>query len=162
MAIPPATCVNHSRRTTRVSCAACGSPICTDCMRETPVGMKCPACVRMPRHARGLGRPRHMVVATGAGLGSAVVLGAFITSARIGFFGLLAPIIAGVVVGAAVGWGAKGLRARLYTGIAAATAVIGLVAGGLLAGATLGGVAGPQQLFGLLLAALAAGFMAGR
>ncbi|HEY2666120.1 MAG TPA: rhomboid family intramembrane serine protease, partial [Actinomycetota bacterium] len=57
-------CVHHPRRETRVSCAACGEPICTACMRETPVGMKCPSCSRVSLHARALGTPKQYVTAT--------------------------------------------------------------------------------------------------
>jgi membrane associated rhomboid family serine protease len=41
-----ATCYRHPSRETRVSCASCGRPICTDCMTTTPVGMRCPECAR--------------------------------------------------------------------------------------------------------------------
>lgn len=155
-------CANHRRRQTRVSCAACGTPICTGCMRETPVGMKCPNCVRLPLHARGLGKPRHYILATSAGFGTAMVLGVLVVLAHLGLFGILLPILAGVLVGLAVSWGARGLHHGLFRAIAATTAVTGLVAGGLVAGSSLRFVAGPQQLFGLFLASLAAAFVAGR
>jgi membrane associated rhomboid family serine protease len=38
------TCYRHPDRETRVACANCGRPICTDCMTTTPVGMRCPEC----------------------------------------------------------------------------------------------------------------------
>jgi hypothetical protein len=37
-------CPRHPKEETAVSCASCGTPICTKCMVSTPVGMKCPAC----------------------------------------------------------------------------------------------------------------------
>jgi membrane associated rhomboid family serine protease len=39
-------CYRHPGRETRVSCSACGRPICPDCMTQTPVGMRCPECAR--------------------------------------------------------------------------------------------------------------------
>src|SRR5437899_6616337 len=156
------TCVNHPRTATRVSCSVCGSPICTDCMRETPVGMKCPSCARMPLHARALGKPRHYAMAAGVGLTSAVLLGILTTLAHIGLFGIILPIIAGLVVGRAVAWGADGNRHGGFMAVAAATTVVGLVLGGLLAGSRPAGVVGPAQLFALALAALVAAFAAGR
>lgn len=45
-------CYRHPKRETRVSCATCGRPICTECMRTTDVGIKCPDDVRLPRSAR--------------------------------------------------------------------------------------------------------------
>jgi hypothetical protein len=45
-------CYRHPDRETRVSCATCGRPICTECMVQTEVGIKCPDDARMPRGAR--------------------------------------------------------------------------------------------------------------
>ena len=45
-------CYRHPDRETRVSCATCGRPICTDCMVPTDVGIKCPDDARLPRGAR--------------------------------------------------------------------------------------------------------------
>lgn len=45
-------CYRHPRRETRVSCATCGRPICTECMVQTDVGIKCPDDARLPRGAR--------------------------------------------------------------------------------------------------------------
>ncbi len=38
------TCYRHPDRETAVSCSNCGRPICSDCMRGTPVGIRCPEC----------------------------------------------------------------------------------------------------------------------
>lgn len=40
------TCYRHPDRETGVSCSSCGRPICPDCMTPTPVGMRCPECMR--------------------------------------------------------------------------------------------------------------------
>jgi membrane associated rhomboid family serine protease len=40
------TCYRHLDRETGVSCSSCGRPICPDCMTPTPVGMRCPECMR--------------------------------------------------------------------------------------------------------------------
>ncbi|HWD10170.1 MAG TPA: hypothetical protein VHA57_13865 [Actinomycetota bacterium] len=156
------SCVNHPRRETRVSCSSCGSPICTDCMRETPVGMKCPSCARMPLHARALGKPRHYAAALGAGLGSAALLGAIAAVANLGIIGIIFPLIAGFVVGRAVAWGAKGNRNGAFMAIAAATAVVGLVAGGVLAAGIPTTVVLRGDIIGLLLAGIVAAFSAAR
>ncbi len=40
------TCYRPPDRETGVSCSSCGRPICPDCMTPTPVGMRCPECMR--------------------------------------------------------------------------------------------------------------------
>ena len=57
------TCYRHPGRETRVSCSSCGRPICPDCMRPSPVGMRCPECSSQttksrPLTAIGGGEPR--------------------------------------------------------------------------------------------------------
>jgi hypothetical protein len=67
-------CYQHPRRETRVSCAACGRPICTECMRPTDVGIKCPDDARLPRGARtGVMKPNQIAKSLLAGLGVALV-----------------------------------------------------------------------------------------
>jgi membrane associated rhomboid family serine protease len=50
------TCYRHPDRETGVSCSSCGRPICPDCMTSTPVGMRCPECMRQrTKVVRGTG-----------------------------------------------------------------------------------------------------------
>lgn len=94
-------CYRHPDRETRVSCATCGRPICTECMRQTDVGIKCPDDARLPRGARaGVMKPRQILRTVGAGVGVAlagmlVVFGIF----QIGFFSLLLSGLAGYGAG---------------------------------------------------------------
>lgn len=39
-----AHCYRHPGRETYLSCSSCGRPICTDCMTQAPVGVRCPEC----------------------------------------------------------------------------------------------------------------------
>lgn len=51
------TCYRHPDRETGVSCSSCGRPICPDCMTPTPVGMRCPECMRQrTKVVRGVGQ----------------------------------------------------------------------------------------------------------
>lgn len=100
----PKHCYRHPDRETRISCATCGRPICTECMRQTDVGIKCPDDARIPRGARaGVMKPRQILKAAGAGAGVAlvgmlVVYGIF----QIGFFSLLLSGIAGYGAGTVI------------------------------------------------------------
>lgn len=67
-------CYRHPNRETRVSCATCGRPICTECMRQTEVGIKCPEDARLPRGARaGVMKPNQIAKSFLAGAGVAVI-----------------------------------------------------------------------------------------
>lgn len=69
----PMRCYRHPKRETRVSCATCGRPICTECMVATDVGIKCPDDARLPRGARaGVMKTNQVVRSILAGIGVAV------------------------------------------------------------------------------------------
>lgn len=44
-----ATCYRHPGRETALSCSNCERPICTDCVTQTPVGLRCPECAGRTR-----------------------------------------------------------------------------------------------------------------
>lgn len=67
-------CYRHPNRETKVSCATCGRPICTECMRQTEVGIKCPDDARLPRSARaGVMKSDQIVKSFLAGAGVAII-----------------------------------------------------------------------------------------
>src|ERR687898_3388221 len=69
----PMHCYRHPKRETRVSCATCGRPICTECMVATDVGIKCPDDARLPREARaGVMKSDQVLRSILAGVGVAV------------------------------------------------------------------------------------------
>jgi hypothetical protein len=39
-------CANHPTRQTHLRCNKCGKPICSSCAQPTPVGYRCPQCIR--------------------------------------------------------------------------------------------------------------------
>lgn len=45
-------CYRHPDRDTLVRCSSCERPICTSCMNETPVGLRCPSCAGTPTGVR--------------------------------------------------------------------------------------------------------------
>jgi membrane associated rhomboid family serine protease len=57
VADPTPTCYRHPDRPTLVSCSSCERPICTSCMVQAAVGVKCPECAGRPTGAARL-KPR--------------------------------------------------------------------------------------------------------
>ncbi len=47
----PMYCYRHPDRETGLSCSECGRPICTDCMTQAPVGIRCPDHSGLPQGA---------------------------------------------------------------------------------------------------------------
>lgn len=120
-------CYRHPKRETRVSCATCGRPICTDCMRQTEVGIKCPDDARLPRGARaGVMKSGQIVRSLLAGIGVAIV-GFFVVWAifEIRFFTLIFSALAGYGAGTLIhraGGRNGGPVAMAISGVAVAAA----------------------------------------
>ena len=94
-------CYRHPNRETKVSCATCGRPICTDCMVPTDVGIKCPDDARLPRGAR-VGVMKRDQIAKSFLAGVAVaVLGALVV-----YFVLPQIGFGRIILSALAGWGA--------------------------------------------------------
>jgi hypothetical protein len=132
-------------------------------MRETPVGMKCPDCARLPRRATRTGNPRYYVragVATGL---LSVVCGAALIFLPIRWLGFIAPVLIGALVGEATSRAASKIATRslrIQTGL--------LTAAGLTLGAFLTGIplvlliSSSQWLFSTLIASGFAVLLVGR
>jgi len=148
-------CYRHPKRETRVSCATCERPICTDCMVQTDVGIKCPDDARLPRGARaGVMKPRQIALTLLAGLGVTLV-------------GV--PIVLYVIfslpfqwlISAAAGYGAGTLvnRAGGRNGgpLAIAVSVVAAAVPFLLASYLIAGTVGAFSIIPMLFAAVAAG-----
>jgi len=145
-------CYRHPKRETRVSCAACGRPICTECMRQTAVGIKCPEDARLPRGARaGVMKPNQVLRTLLAGAGIALV-GIPIVSIILGLpFQLL--------ISAAAGYGAGTLINRAggrNGGPLAITVSVAATAIPFLIWLAPNALAGYFSTFGVLAAILAA------
>ncbi|MFA5786034.1 MAG: hypothetical protein WDA71_03470 [Actinomycetota bacterium] len=148
-------CVNHPKVHTRVSCSACGDPICPRCMVSTPVGQKCAKCAQLPRSARRQARATHYARALGAGAVVAVVGGLIAPSVYgVPVLGWFFPFLMGSAVGAAVHWGAHRSASRVFTVMAVALALGGLGLGLVVAGLPIWGL--PRFGLSFLVAALGA------
>ena len=153
----PRHCYRHPKRETRVSCATCGRPICTECMRQTEVGIKCPDDARLPRGARaGVMKPNQIVKTLLAGVGIATI-GIFVVTY------LLFALPFTLLISAAAGYGAGtliyraggrngGTVAILVSIVATAIPFIVVLGPGLLEG-----VINPIRLVAMVIAMIAAG-----
>ena len=68
MAAEPKTCYRHPGRETYVSCSNCLRPICTDCMVQTAVGIKCPECAGVPTGMKKVKTRAQRAVSVGEGM----------------------------------------------------------------------------------------------
>lgn len=152
----PMHCYRHPKRETRVSCATCGRPICTECMVATDVGIKCPDDARLPRGARaGVMKTNQVLMTILAGLGVAVI--------GIPVAYLLFRLPFTLLISAAAGYGAGTLIKRaggrnggpmaiVISVLATALPFLVVLAPNLLAGNL-----NPLQLIAMVIAAIAAG-----
>lgn len=120
-------CYRHPKRETRVSCATCGRPICTECMVPTEVGIKCPDDARLPRGARaGAMKGNQMFRSLLAGVAVALI-GAPVVFAifQVGILTLILSAVAGYGAGTLVhraGGRNGGPVAMVISGVAVALA----------------------------------------
>ena len=153
----PMHCYRHPKRETRVSCATCGRPICTECMRQTEVGIKCPDDARLPRGARaGIMKPNQIAKTLLAGVGIAAI-GIFVVAY------VLFALPFTLLISAAAGYGAGtliyraggrngGTVAILVSVVATAMPFFVVLGPGLLEG-----VVNPIRLVAMVIAMIAAG-----
>src|SRR5919205_3605986 len=95
-------CYRHPDRETRVSCATCGRPICTECMVQTEVGIKCPDDAKLPRGARAGVMKRDQIAKSFLAGIAVALLGAVIVYyvlSQVGFGRLILSALAGYGAG---------------------------------------------------------------
>lgn len=155
-------CYRHPRRETRVSCATCGRPICTECMRPTVVGIKCPEDAKLPRGARaGVMKPKQIVLTLLAGAGVALigVPVVYLLLELGGFLTLLLALAAGYGAGTIVYRAGGRNGGTLAVSVAVISALISFSP--FLVPALLAGAFPLGQLLPAVIVAISAGF-AGR
>ncbi len=104
-------CVNHPQVETRLRCNKCGTPICPRCAVQTPVGFRCPQCIRSQQAI--------FYTATSSDYAIAVVVGLVLSTiaafifGRIGIFlALILGPVAGGVIAEIVRWAIRRRRGR--------------------------------------------------
>ncbi len=127
MATPtePVYCLRHRDTETGLRCARCDDPICPECMVQAAVGHICPSCVTWERNPVAQVDNSRLLVAVGAGLGSAILIAIVVTvlSALFGgFFTVILWAVAGFLIGQAVHIAANRSRARSLRYVAGGSA----------------------------------------
>jgi len=90
-------CANHPKRETHLRCNRCGKPICTSCAQRTPVGYRCPECIREHEDAFFNATPLDYLIAVLIALPLSLIAG--IIATRIGFFVIFLAAAAGSLIG---------------------------------------------------------------
>ncbi len=97
------TCANHPKVATNLRCSKCGKPICTSCIVETPVGLRCRECAQLRRIPTYAVSPLQYLVASASALGMALITGiawALVQGiAFVGFFSFFIALGVGYIVG---------------------------------------------------------------
>ena len=117
-------CTFHPNVETRLRCSKCGNPICPRCAVQTPVGFRCPDCVRVQQAVFYTATALDYAVAAVVGLVASTMAG-FIMG-RVGIF--LALILGSVVGGAiaeVVRWAIRRRRGRWIWLVVSSCIVVG-------------------------------------
>src|SRR3990170_5636688 len=120
-------CARHPNVETGLRCAACGTPICPDCMVETPVGMKCPDCGRLPLPSIYRLTPGTLLIAVVVAAALSAVAAALALVLRLGFLAIFLGPFAGGLIGEAASRAAGWKRGPAMARVAAISSAIGLV-----------------------------------
>jgi hypothetical protein len=117
-------CVNHPKTETYLRCNRCGDPICTKCAVQTPVGYRCPACVKTQQRVFYADfRPVHYVVAALVALPLSFIAGWL--SPNLGWFAIFLGPISGALIAEAARWAIKKRRGRYTWLVVCACIVVG-------------------------------------
>ncbi|GAB4542735.1 MAG: hypothetical protein Kow0063_35150 [Anaerolineae bacterium] len=126
-------CYRHPDIETGLRCNRCGKPICTKCAKLTPVGYRCPDCLREQQDKFYTGGSLDYVIAAVVALPMSLIAGGIFTFiiASIGFFSWIISFIAAPATGGLIAeavWRAVGRRRSRYLAtLVAACLVLGVI-----------------------------------
>ncbi len=126
-------CHWHPAVETRLWCSQCRRAICTDCMVQVPVGIRCRECGRAQPLPTFDVRPTNYVLAMATAVG--IIIGGVIlwvlldrVIAEAGFWlGIMMPVAIGYVAGVLISRAVNLKRGRILTFIAGSTVVISVL-----------------------------------
>ena len=91
-------CANHPNRETYLRCNRCNKPICSSCAKRTPVGYRCPECIREHEDIYFTATALDYIVAALVAFPLSLIAGWIATLIGSSFFGIFL-----IFIGAAVG-----------------------------------------------------------
>lgn len=120
-------CARHPNVETGLTCVTCGTPICPDCMVETPSGMKCPGCGIAPLPRVYQMGPGAIAVAVSVAVALGAFAGAFLFTWRLGFLAIFLGPVVGGLIGEAASRAAGWKRGRTMAATGAIACGVGIV-----------------------------------
>ena len=122
-------CYRHADRHTALRCYSCGRPICSRCAVKTPVGYRCPECIREAEAVFFTARPLDYVVAALVSLPLSVLAGFLVTLFGRGFFFIIIIFFIGGAIGGLIAGVASRVvgrrRGRYLPHVVAASVIVG-------------------------------------
>lgn len=126
-----AVCYRHPQVETGLRCNRCNKPICTKCAHRTPVGFRCPDCIREQEDKYFSGGTSDYIIAAVIAFPLSLIAAGLFTFilGRFGFWALLigffvAPAVAGFIA-ETVRWAVKKRRSRYLGRVVAACLILG-------------------------------------
>lgn len=125
-------CYRHPGRETSLRCYSCGRPICSECAVKTPVGYRCPACIREAEEVFYTASTLDYLVAPLVSFPLSLVAGYLVLrfGSGFGFFIIFIMLMVGGAIGGLIGRASKRAvgrrRGRYLPQIVAATVVLGV------------------------------------
>ena len=125
-------CYRHPKIETSLRCNRCGRPICPKCAVRTPVGFRCPECVREQQNKYYTGGALDYVIAAVVALPLSLIAAAIFAFliGGIGFFSWIisffAAPAAGGIIAEAVRWAVGRRRSRNLNLVVAGCLMLGV------------------------------------
>ena len=117
-------CHFHPTVETRLRCNKCGKPICVRCAQRTPVGYRCPECIRSQQAAFYTAGGLDYVLVVIVGLITSVIGAAIVGSLGIWLAIFLGPAAGGIIAEAAR-WAARRRRGQYMAHLVSGCIVVG-------------------------------------
>ena len=122
-------CYRHPDRYTALRCYSCGRPICSRCAVKTPVGYRCPDCIREAEAVFFTARPLDYLLAALVSLPLSVLAGYLVTLFGRGFFFIIIIFFIGGAIGGLIAGVASRVagrrRGRYLPHVVAASVILG-------------------------------------